>query len=69
MPTRPSCPNHADYKLPTCQEEWDAMLSKMEECGIDRQTGIESIRKRKEEFKKALEEYKRSTNPRNHEEC
>ena len=59
--TKPKCPQFADYKLPTSQVEWDAMLEKMAECGIDKQTGIESSRKRKEEYEKTLTEYKRST--------
>ena len=29
-PTVLKCPDHADYKLPTTQEEWDSMLNKME---------------------------------------
>ena len=53
------CPDHADYKLPTTQEEWDAMLKKMEECGIDREAGIKAICKRKDEYVKALNEYRR----------
>ena len=49
----------ADYKLPTSQTKWDAMLKKMEECVIDKQTGINAIRKRKDDFLKALNEYKK----------
>ena len=55
------CPDHADCKLPTNQEELDAMLKKLEECGIDRDTRMESIRKRKDAYAKALKEYKMQT--------
>ena len=38
------------------------MLRKLEECGIDRDTGMEAIGKRKDECAKALNEYKRKIN-------
>ena len=38
------------------------MLQCWEECGIDRDTGMEAIRKRKDECAKALNEYKRKRN-------
>ena len=44
------------------------MLNKMEECGIDRETGIQAIRKRKDYYVKALEEYKRNTESTSNDE-
>ena len=62
------CPDIADYKLPTSQVEWDMMLAKVEELGIDREIGIQAIRKRKDEFIKALNEYKRINNSTSNDE-
>ena len=62
------CPDIADYKLPTSQEEWDAMLQKMEECGIDKETGVQAIRKRKDKYVKALNEYKKNTRSTSNDE-
>ena len=67
-PTVLKCPDHADYKLPTTQGEWDSMLNKTEECGIDRETGIQAIRKRKDDYVKALEKYKRNTESTSNDE-
>ena len=36
------------------------MLQKMEECGIDKETGVQAIRKRKDEYVRALNEYKKN---------
>ena len=54
----PTCPDIKDYNLPTNQEEWDEMLSKMMECGINKESGVEIIRKRKDDFIKAMNDYK-----------
>ena len=44
------------------------MLRKMEECGIDKETGIQAIRKRKDEYIKALTEYKKKTQSTSNDE-
>ena len=43
-------PNPLAYNLPTTEEEWNQMLKKLEECGVDRAKAIEILRERREKF-------------------
>ena len=50
-------PELEDFNVPRTEEEWNQMISKMKECGIDRATAAEIIRKNKEKYDAAVTEF------------
>ena len=46
-----------DFNIPESQAEWDIMISKFKDCGIDQMKAAEMIRERKAEFDKAVIEW------------
>ena len=42
------------FELPESQQEWDSMVSKMSECGINQMRAITLIRERKSLFDQAV---------------
>ena len=51
-------PAPEDINLPRSEAEWDSMMKRMSECGIDTFKSSEIMRERKEEFNGACEIYK-----------
>ena len=43
-------PNPEDFSLPTTENEWDSMLKKLEECGVERAKAIEMMKERRVKF-------------------
>ena len=50
-------PKPEDFSLPRNKSEWEAMLSKMKECGIEEEKVVEMMKERKGKFEKAYEAY------------
>ena len=50
-------PNPDDFSLPTTEVEWDSMLKKLEECGVERAKAIEMMKERRGKFVKACKIY------------
>ena len=53
-------PSERDFNLPTTKDEWDQMLSMMNECGIEKLTAITMLKERKAKFDSAVKEYKKT---------
>ena len=43
-------PNPDSFKLPRIEAEWNLLLSKMKECGIDHNKAIEIMREKREKY-------------------
>ena len=50
-------PKMKDFNIPESQAEWEIMISKFKDCGIDQMKAAEMIRERKAEFDKAVIEW------------
>ena len=63
--TTPKRPIEKDFNLPTSQEEWDQMIQKMGQCGIEEKIAKTMLRQRMTEFQKALKEFNESEDQSN----
>ena len=55
-------PRPEDYNLPRSETEWNSMMSKMNDCGIDSSKASEIIREREKKFVTACEAFKNRLN-------
>ena len=63
--TRQNAPKPEDFNLPKDKSEWDTMLVKLKECGIEDAKIVEMMMERKEKFDKALEEHAKNSKKSN----
>ena len=50
-------PNLSAFALPTTEKEWNKMLKKLAECGVEREKAVEMLKEQRERFINACEKY------------